>query len=313
MIEVNRFMDRDYKNHFNRVSIPIVMLIALVVLVPFVVGVLYSFTAWRGSFFFKDQTVYGSPFQAFVGVSNYVAAFHDIQFLKSLENTVRFMLICCVCSNAVALLIASLINSLSCGSRFFRVVFVIPALFGGLATGVIWKFIFEVLMSRVLFGMVGVSPVMKFTYVTHGAMDFVYAMAIAEMWQMSGCLMIVYVACLHKIPRNLYEAAYMDGADKLSIFQCVTLPHMLPAIGAGVFISLAWAVRAFEENIALIDGQNSMRLLTLQIIEEPSRVLAPDYGKLQAQSIVFFALSALITMVLLGIVRRRGVDSYDDM
>ena len=99
-------MEKYYKKWFKILNIPAIILFVVVILVPFIMGVAYSFTAWRGSYFKGSEHWYG----ALVGFKNYIKVFHSQKFITSFVYTIKFTVVAVVIKNIVSLGMA-LINS----------------------------------------------------------------------------------------------------------------------------------------------------------------------------------------------------------
>ena len=210
-------MNKYYKKWFLPLSAPAIILFFLVVFVPFIIGVFYSFTAWKGTFFLNGKIATSNPFEAFVGLQNYVDAVNNEKFQIAFGNTIKFTVIAVVAINVTALLLALMLTSIKKFAGFFRVVFFMPNLLGGLALGFIWQFIFEVVFSQIFFGPDGLVSVEFLTNMTQGGLKSIFALVILVAWQMVGYMMIIYVAGLNNISDDLYEAAQIDGAGAFTM------------------------------------------------------------------------------------------------
>lgn len=133
-------MNRFYKKINVWFTLPAVALFIIVVLIPFFMGLVYSFTSWRGAYFAG-----GSLSESFIGLDNYKKVFTNTKFLASLIYTVKFTVVAVLIINMAALALALLTNHILKGAGAFRTVFFLPNLLGGLALGYIWKFIFDVI------------------------------------------------------------------------------------------------------------------------------------------------------------------------
>ena len=147
-------MNSVYKKWFAPFVLPAFILFAMVVLVPFVIGVLYSFSAWRGVYFAGGS----NAFEAWVGLENYLRSFENENFRNAFVYTLKFTVMAVVVVNIVALAQALLLHGLGKMVGFFRATFFLPNLLGGLALGYIWLFIYENVFSKMLFGPDGLMP-----------------------------------------------------------------------------------------------------------------------------------------------------------
>ena len=138
-----------------------------------------------------------------------------------------------------ALALALLTNHILKGAGAFRTVFFLPNLLGGLALGYIWKFIFDVIFSQLLFGKDGVLPIEALTYMTQNNTKAIFALLLLTMWQWAGYMMLIYVNGLNNIPNELYEAAEIDGATAIQRFRYITLPMLMVPIFKNTIVIVA--------------------------------------------------------------------------
>ena len=147
-------MDRYYKKWFFPLALPSMILFVVVILVPFLLGALYSFTSWRGTYFSG-----GGLWESFVGLQNYQAAFQNQKFLDAFWYTIKFTVIAVITINVTALALALMVTKISRLSGIFRTIFFLPNMLGGLALGFIWQFIFQIVFSQILFGPESLLPI----------------------------------------------------------------------------------------------------------------------------------------------------------
>lgn len=301
-------MKRYYKRWFWPLVLPAIILFAFTTFVPFLVGIFYSFTGWKGTFFLKDKTPYENPFQAIVGFQNYIDAFKNAQFIHAFWYTVKFTLIAVVVINVVSLILALILTNIKRFTGLFRSAFFIPNLLGGLALGFVWQFIFEVIFSKIFFGPNGIIPIEALTNMTQGDVKPLFALVIMVTWQMAGYMMVIYITGINNIPSDLYEAAELDGASKFKQFWVITVPMLMPAFTIVFFLTLANCFKLLDQNIALTNGAYHTRLLALQILRTPSDILPPDYGQAQAQAVIFFIIVAIVTLIQVVITKKQEVE-----
>ena len=297
-------MNRFYKKINVWFTLPAVALFIIVVLIPFFMGLVYSFTSWRGAYFAG-----GSLSESFIGLDNYKKVFTNTKFLASLIYTVKFTVVAVLIINMAALALALLTNHILKGAGAFRTVFFLPNLLGGLALGYIWKFIFDVIFSRLLFGKDGVLPIEALTYMTQNNTKAIFALLLLTMWQWAGYMMLIYVNGLNNIPNELYEAAEIDGATAIQRFRYITLPMLMPSVTIVLFLLLANCFKLLDQNVALTEGAFSTRMLAMQIMNTPKDALPPDYGYAQAEAVVFFVLVAAVTMIQVAVTKSKEVEA----
>ena len=298
-------MEKYYKKWFKILNIPAVILFVVVILVPFIMGVAYSFTAWRGSYFKGSEHWYG----ALVGFKNYLKVFHSQKFITSFIYTIKFTVVAVVVKNIVSLGMALMVRKVGKGKGFFRTVFFFPNLLGGLAMGFIWSFIFQNVYSLMLFGEDSPIHIPFLCDMLQDPNKAVFAMAIMATWQTAGYLMLIYLNGLNNIPEDLYEAASLDGATAWQKFRHITVPMLMPAFTVVFFLTLSGSFKMLDENLALTGGDFGTRMLSLQILLTTRENTPPNYGMAQAQAVIFFILIAVVSIVQVIITKRKEIEA----
>ena len=191
---------------------PSLFAFSLVVLIPLILGIYYSFTNWNGI---------GSNIE-WVGLKNYIKVFNDEGFRSSLWFTVKFTIVSVISINVIAFFLALLVTRESKISNLLRTIFFMPNLIGGLILGFIWQFIFVN-----VFNAVGQSLGQEWMmgWLSNSTTGF-WGMVIIMAWQMAGYVMVIYIAGLQNVPPELNEAAKIDGANawqriKLNTFELI--------------------------------------------------------------------------------------------
>lgn len=298
-------MEKYYKKWFKILNIPAAILFVVVILVPFIMGVAYSFTAWRGSYFKGSEHWYG----ALVGFKNYIKVFHSQKFITSFIYTIKFTIVAVVVKNIVSLGMALMVRKVGKGKGFFRTVFFFPNLLGGLAMGFIWSFIFQNVYSLMLFGEDSPIHIPFLCDMLQDPNKAVFAMAIMATWQTAGYLMLIYLNGLNNIPEDLYEAASIDGATVWQKFRHITVPMLMPAFTIVFFLTLSSSFKMLDENLALTGGDFGTRMLSLQILLTTRENTPPNYGMAQAQAVIFFILIAVVSIVQVIVTKRKEIEA----
>ncbi|MCB5549978.1 sugar ABC transporter permease [Blautia sp. MSK17_66] len=298
-------MEKYYKKWFKILNIPAAILFVVVILVPFIMGVAYSFTAWRGSYFKGSEHWYG----ALVGFKNYIKVFHSQKFITSFIYTIKFTIVAVVVKNIISLGMALMVRKVGKGKGFFRTVFFFPNLLGGLAMGFIWSFIFQNVYSLMLFGEDSPIHIPFLCDMLQDPNKAVFAMAIMATWQTAGYLMLIYLNGLNNIPEDLYEAASIDGATAWQKFRHITVPMLMPAFTIVFFLTLSSSFKMLDENLALTGGDFGTRMLSLQILLTTRENTPPNYGMAQAQAVIFFILIAVVSIVQVIVTKRKEIEA----
>lgn len=296
-------MEKYYKKWFWLLTLPAIVLFLFIIAIPFIVGAVYSFTSWRGTYFAG-----GTFWQSFVGVNNYVRAFADERFIHSLIYTSLYTLIAVIAINLVALAFALMLNNIKRGVGIYRTVFFLPNMLGALAMGFVWQFIFQVVYTDILFSPDGWLHIEFLRYMTQNTTKALFALVIMTVWQSAGYMMLIYISGLNAIPGDLYEAADIDGAGPIRKFFTITLPLLMPSVTIVLFLTLANSFKLLDPNVALTNGDFNTRLIALQILRTVQDKTPPDYSMAQAQAVVFFVIVAVISLFQVSLTRKREVE-----
>ena len=286
------------KRWFALFTVPLFFVFIVVVIVPFLTGVYYSFVSWDG--------LPKNPMK-FVGFANYAKAFQDTRFLSSLERTTVFTLITMVTVNVLALGFALVVTSKLRLRNVGRVMIFMPYLIGGLLLGYIWQFILGDCMAT-LGEMTGRTDLF-FYWLSNKQFAFIGLIVVAT-WQMAGYMMIIYIAGLQAIPEELTEAAEIDGANSWVCFWKVKFRMIMPSITICTFLVLTNSFKLFDQNLSLTGGEpnHASEMLALNIYNTFYTRSGPQWkGIGQAKAVIFFVLVVAIALVQLRATRSREV------
>ncbi len=138
--------------------------------------------------------------------------------------------------------------------------------------------------------------------------NMIGGLLILTVWQMSGYMMIVYIAQIQQIPESVKEAARIDGANSWQLMRYIILPLMMPAFTIGLFLSISSSFKMFDQNLALTQGgpYKSTEMIALNIYN--SAFGANEFGFAQAKAIVFLIIVAGIGVTQLVITKRKEVE-----
>lgn len=279
-------MNQPMRRYFPLFVLPTLLAFCLAFVAPFVLGVGLSFT--------RFTTVTDARF---VGLDNYIRAFTDDgEFLHALGFTALFAAVAIVTVNVLAFSLALLLTRGMRGTNLFRSVFFLPNLIGGIVLGYIWN----LLINGVL-GLWGVD-------ITFSAAYGFWGLVLLTNWQLIGYMMVIYIAGLQNVPRDLLEAAAIDGASSRQVLFRVKLPLVMPSVTICTFLTLTNAFKVFDQNLALTAGAPERRTQMLAL-----NIYQTFYGRTgwqgvgQAKAVLFFLLVGVLAFLQLWLTRRREV------
>jgi len=273
-------MEKAFKKRFVILVLPTLIAFTVAFIIPFILGIYLSFT--------KFTTVADAQW---VGLSNYIVAFQDKDFLASLWFTVKFVLVNLVTINLIAFALAYVLSRKLRGTNIFRTVIFMPNLLGGIVLGYIWQTLLNGLLS--MWG----QPLLKLS-ATNGFIG----MIILLLWQQIGYMMIIYVAGLNNVSPDLIEAAQIDGATASQILFKIKIPMIMPSVTICTFLTLTNGFKMFDQNLSLTGGDpgKQSQLLALNIYDTFYGRSGPAWkGIGQAKAVVFFVLVVVIALIQL--------------
>ena len=280
-------MQKTLKKYFPVFLLPTVIAFCIAFIIPFVTGLYLSFC---------DFTTVSNA--KFVGFANYIKAFSSSQrFGQAFGFTTIFTIISIITVNIIAFTLAYLLTKKIKGTNFFRTVFFMPNLIGGIVLGYTWQSMINAILAN--YGT---------TLVANAKYGFI-GLIILMNWQMIGYMMIIYIAGLQNVPTELIEASKIDGATKWQTLRHVTIPMVMPSITICLFLTLSNSFKLYDQNLALTAGApiHKTEMLALNIVNS-------FYGRSnfegvgQAKAVMFFIIVACIALSQLYYTRKREVE-----
>ena len=280
-------MQKTLKKYFPVFLLPTVIAFCIAFIIPFVTGLYLSFC---------DFTTVSNA--KFVGFANYIKAFSSSQrFGQAFGFTTLFTIISIITVNIIAFTLAYLLTRKIKGTNFFRTVFFMPNLIGGIVLGYTWQSMINAILAK--YGT---------TLVADAKYGFI-GLIILMNWQMIGYMMIIYIAGLQNVPTELIEASKIDGATKWQTLRHVTIPMVMPSITICLFLTLSNSFKLYDQNLALTSGapMHKTEMLALNIVNS-------FYGRSnfegvgQTKAVMFFIIVACIALSQLYYTRKREVE-----
>jgi raffinose/stachyose/melibiose transport system permease protein len=275
------------KGWYALFTAPLMIVFMIVVVIPFIIGIGYSFFSWDGLLKHKAE---------FIGLKNYIDVFQDTRFLESTVRTTIFTIIAVVTVNVIGVIFALVVTTRLRVRNVARTLLFMPYLIGGLILGYIWKAVFQEYFLSIDWGNWTSDP-------TKG----IIAMIIVTTWQLAGYVMIVYITGIMAIPNDVMEAAMVDGANYFQTLFRVKFPLLMPSFTICLFLTLSNCFKIYDVNISLTGAGpgNKLEMFSLNIYNEIFSLSNFGYG--QAKAIIFFFIIALITLAQVTITKKREV------
>lgn len=267
-----------------------------VVIVPFIYGVYLTLTDWDGVAAVKN----------FVGLENFAGVMKDSAFWDSLLLTFKYVILVVIIVNVIAFAIAFLLTRGIKGQNFFRAGFFTPNLIGGIVLGYIWQFVF----SRV-FVSIGEATGWKLfevSWLSDPTKAFV-ALVVVSVWQLSGYMILIYVAGFMGLSEDVIEAASIDGATGWVKLKNIILPLMMSSITICLFLTLSRAFMVYDVNLSLTGGApyGTTEMAAMHVYEKA--FTSRQFGVGQAEALILFVIVAVISGVQVYLTKRQEVEA----
>jgi ABC-type sugar transport system permease subunit len=264
------------------------------VLIPVGFSLLLSVMSWDG---FNAMR--------FNGVDNFRIIFRDSIFRQCLNRTFVYTLACVFFTMFASLGLAVLLNKKLKGRNFFRSAIFFPYVASVVSVAVVWRLLFmrDTGPINLFLRFIGIANPPGWFVTTRWALPGVIIVAV---WKSMGYYMIVYLAALQGIPKELHEAASIDGASGIQYFWRITLPLLAPATFFVVLMLTINSFKSFDLIFALTEGGPGNATMLLSHYVYNKAFISFNYGQTSAAALVLFAVIGVITLVQFRMEKRFG-------
>lgn len=267
--------------------LPAFILLLLLFVVPFICNVLISLTDWNGI---------NLKFN-FIGLQNYISMFRENSIFQVLMNNLKFLLILVLIQNFIALIVSLLLYEAPVGKVFFKAVVFIPTLLSMVAVSFMWTYMLDPINGVLykLFDVLHLSGLSNIMWLGDERI-IVYVLAIISMWQWTGWNVVIYLAGLTSIPKDLYESCEIDGASFLARLRHITIPMLAPAFSVNIIMSTIGALKIFDLPFIMTKGGPGHSSETIAITIYNNSFLINKMGYGAALSLVLFVLVLIVSI-----------------
>ena len=248
--------------------IPAGVILVFFFFIPFFESFLLSFQSYRHDIYNPE----------WVGLDNYTSLFNAPIFWKTLLNTFIYVIGVVPLLVILPLIIAIVVNRKLAGINIFRTIIYIPVIVSLVVAGIAWKWVY--------------APTGWLT----DPDTSLYAVMFVTIWKGLGYYMVIYLAYLTTVPKDLWEAAEIDGATSIQKHLAVTIPHLMPAITLVSIISSISAMKVFVEIYVMTKGGplNSSKTIVYYIYQRAFENL--DLGYASAAGVVLLVIIMVISI-----------------
>ena len=265
---------------------------------PTVAALFLSFTDWNGI----------APTFNYVGFSNYTNMLTDDPiFVQSLGNNLKFTLGVLIFQTVLSLFFAMLLVKNTKANIFYRAVYFFPTIVASVSVAFVWTFMYDPnigVINNVL-SAVGLESLAKSWLGDRNIA--IYSLAFVQFWAHTGQMLIIFVAGLHAIPKELYEAAQIEGANKWQTFKSITWPLLAPSATIVVAYTTIQSFKAFDLVIAMTGGGPSYATEILSTFLYHEAFINFRFGYASAAAVIFMIIIAIVTVLQFRLLKSNDV------
>lgn len=284
----------------STVRVPILLILPAIAfylfssLVPAVRGALYGFTDWDGLSYTFD----------FIGLDNFRRLFSDATSVGAVTNTLLLTLVVVIAQNAIGLALALALNTQIKSRNVLRTLFFAPVVMTPVAIGFLWRNLLSpngaVNEGLNALGLSGLTN----NWLGDPQLAL-WTIAAIVVWQMAGYSMVIYLAGLQGVPKDLIEASMLDGAGAWRRFVSVVLPMLRPALTISLVLSIITTLKLFDQVWVMTGGGPGGSTETMSTLLYRTAFVFGDYGLSTAMALVLSVIVIAVTSVQYKALNRR--------
>ena len=257
---------------------PSLFFFVMTILVPLVYGVYLTFTDWNG--ISREKNI--------VGLENYIKAFGDVKFWQSLLLTIIFTGIAVLLVNYIAFHLARLVTKGVRFQNFYRASFFTPNLIGGVVLGYI--------------------GVLSKSWLSDTKLAMA-ALILVTVWQYSGYMMLIYIAGLMNVPKELLEAGKIDGCDEKACRKYIVMPMMISSFIICIFLTITRCFMTYDLNFSLTEGNPFGSTVMASMYVYRKAFSEKNYGLGQTEAILLFVVCAFVSLMQIYFTKKKEVQA----
>lgn len=264
--------------------LPALILLIIFFFIPFFQTIYLSFQDYSNNIYAPE----------FVGLKNYLMLFNSTEFYKVILNTFIYLIVAVPILVIFPLFLAILLNQEIRGVTFYKILIYIPVIISIVVAAIAFKWLYaQNGILNYLFSLINIPPLNWLT----DTKIAIYSVIIVTIWKGIGYYMMIYLAALMTAPKELYEAAEIDGASFLQKHLTVTIPHLFPTIMLITTISSISALKIFTEIYVMTKGGplNSTKTIVYYIYEKAFENL--DLGIASAASVILLIIVLIFSII----------------
>lgn len=275
-------------------TVPAVGLYSFFFIIPVILGFYYSMTDWNGF----------SRRYNFVGMRNYIQLISDTRFRDSVLFTFSYTFLLVIFVITISLAIALFLNSKIRLAGLFKTIYFFPAVLSLITVGLIWNQIFYQVLPPIGKSL-GIEWLSR--NILGNQDTAMYGILITHIWQGVAIPIVIFLAGLQSVPRELYESAAIDGANEVQKFWYVTFPFIVPMLNVNLVLTVKAGLTVFDYIRAMTDGGPGYATESIGLLIYQHGFAEWKFGYGAAESILLLLLIAGISIIQLRVLNRKEV------
>ncbi|WP_026702640.1 carbohydrate ABC transporter permease [Salibacterium aidingense] len=274
--------------------LPPLLIYLIFSIIPIFISFYYSFMSWDG---FADMQ--------FIGLNNYIEAFKDSTFWRSVKNNILVVLASVIGQISIGLTLALLLNQKLSGGKFFRTIGFLPVVISTVVISITWKMIYNS-EDGMLNNFLGIIHLDFLARNWLGNPETaMYAILITIIWQFVGLYFIIFLSALQTVPKEMLEAAVLDGASEIQKTFYITVPAIKNVILVSIVLCISGSLKTFDLIYVMTNGgpAHSTEVMATYMYHETFSGLNYGYGS--TISVLIFVFSLILVFITTKIIRIR--------
>ncbi len=276
--------------------IPAVTICSIFMIIPGIMEFFLSLTDWNGI----------SAKYSFIGLRNFKQIFEDRVFYMAIRNTLIYSFFVVILQHTFSLSLAVIMNRGLKGERFYKTILFLPCLLSTIVVSLAFNFIYNPINGQLnfLFKSLGLTSLAQTNWLGDPKIALFSIIAVS-VWQFVGYCMVIYLAGLKGIPKEIIEAGKVDGANDWHMFRHIEFPSIAPAFTINTVLSIIGTLKAFEVVYAMTGGGpgNATDVIATYVYKVGFTSGRMGYGT--AVSLILFLMIVVIAFVQVKILKAR--------
>lgn len=277
-------------------ALPALVIYTALMIIPMLIVFFFSFTNYDGmTLSFR-----------FTGLENFIELLSDERFINSAKMTLIITVVVVIVVNLLGLVLAILLDKAKSLTNLFRSIFFIPVLMSSVAISFAWNALLSYTgVINTVIAQFGFEPQDFFGLKSNA----IACIIVVEIWRNLGFYMVIYLAHLQTVPKDLYEACTIDGGNSWNKFRNVTIPMIVPGITICTLLSVMNGFKLFDTPMILTAGGPGFDTETIVLTVFKRAFGSNEIGYGSAMSLILFITIILISLIQLKISNKAEVEN----